>query len=353
VYVVDFLVILLVLLSLITILGHVWLSILAFKQSPMWGLSVFFFPPIAAMIFARRHWEIVKGPILVHVTVFCLCVGLAVFLADSSIGVQLSRAVTGPELLNLDVISPKPTHSEETLENLAMLGSMLEDMSQQSEHEAQTKFIRLISEYIHYTNAGFTDRSRRYILRNITELLLLPELKPEERIHLLKLKKDLEGEKVAGMTRVTVSPLEKVEQRVSLTLNESLALKVSDIPRNPAAFQANSLVIPPKRAKSLNRVIYSPAISLKKTSKDPGMNPGEAMHRSMSDISSTKKISFWQAKQYIGSRITFLNLNDVEQSCFLTDVSKEVLECEKRFPTGQFSSQYTFSEVRFLKVYRR
>ena len=54
------------LLSIVSLVGFVWLCVLAFRQHIGWGLAVFFLSPIAAIVFAIKHWQESKKPFLIY-----------------------------------------------------------------------------------------------------------------------------------------------------------------------------------------------------------------------------------------------------------------------------------------------
>jgi len=60
-------IILLVIAVLLNLAAFIWLVIAAFKRSVLWGILVFFFSPLAALIFAITNWFDAKKPFLAYV----------------------------------------------------------------------------------------------------------------------------------------------------------------------------------------------------------------------------------------------------------------------------------------------
>ena len=76
------------LLSLIGLVGFIWLCVVAFKRHPGWGLLVLFLSPITAIVFAIKHWQDSKKPFLVYMGSFTACMAVVFYLV-STVGMQL------------------------------------------------------------------------------------------------------------------------------------------------------------------------------------------------------------------------------------------------------------------------
>ena len=59
-------VILIILLAIVVLVSWVWLLVVAFKESVLWGILVFLFSPVTAIIFAILNWREAKKPFLVY-----------------------------------------------------------------------------------------------------------------------------------------------------------------------------------------------------------------------------------------------------------------------------------------------
>jgi len=333
-----------ILLCMLGLVGHFFLVSLAYKKSRLWGLAVFLLSPIAAIIFSKKHWTIAKKPFLVYVISFCLTIGLSINMLKKSIDTQLAKVARQTRLAQNNEGPQNMGLSKKVLENLNTLEMALDAMSKQSEGEEDQKYIRLISEYIHYKKKGFTDRSRRYISRNIKELLLLPGLDAAQRTRLHDFKNDLERKKMRGVVERFASSSEKTgpDQVVTLRLSDS---RVSIDTRPPVLFS-------PKSKSEMQQENLGPSSFIEKIPGDIKVKGLRPERERPVYISPTKKISFEQARHYIGSQITFTDLNDIQQTCFLVGFSSKGLECEKRFTAGTFSTQYSRSEVKSLSVFR-
>ncbi len=358
----DFLDVLVVLLFLAGIVGYFWLLSFAYKQSRLWGLAVFFLSPIAAIVFAKKHWKVAKKPFLVYVSSFCLALGLSMLTAYSSIDLEPSKMARQTEFSQNGGPPKNPVLTKKALENLDTVDGLLaqmsrqakqmsqqaKQMSQQAKDEDEQKFIRLISSYVRYKKSGFTDRSRRYIMRNATELLLLPGLAPEQRTRLREVIEDLEGKKVKDVAKVSGSTLKYTEQRAARILNESPAIRTSDdlSPPTPLFLKASEV------STEIKQQEQSSSSFNKKISEQTQAQSRRREMELNEDLPSTKKISFRQAQQYIGSQISFINSSGFEEKCFLLGVSSAEIECEKRFKSGTFSTRYSRSEVQSLKVFK-
>jgi len=55
------------LLGLVTLVGYIWLVVVAFKRSVGWGIGVLLLSPISAIVFAVKYWQESKKPFLVFI----------------------------------------------------------------------------------------------------------------------------------------------------------------------------------------------------------------------------------------------------------------------------------------------
>jgi len=58
---------------LLAVVGGIWLLVLAFKKSLVWGLASFFIGPVL-LVFAIMHWEVSKKPFLIWLAGFVLII---------------------------------------------------------------------------------------------------------------------------------------------------------------------------------------------------------------------------------------------------------------------------------------
>jgi hypothetical protein len=69
------------LVSIVSLVGFVWLCVKAFREHIGWGLAVFFLSPVGAIVFAIKHWEDSKKPFLIYAgsTVMFFVLAIAAF----------------------------------------------------------------------------------------------------------------------------------------------------------------------------------------------------------------------------------------------------------------------------------
>ena len=79
-------------LFLVSLIGYVWLVILAFKRSVGWGFGVLLLSPISAAIFGLKYWYIAKKPFLVYMGSFVAAVGLSFSVFASWGGMEMMGA---------------------------------------------------------------------------------------------------------------------------------------------------------------------------------------------------------------------------------------------------------------------
>lgn len=64
--------------TLISLIGYIWLVVVGFNRSVVWGLLVLFFSPISAIIFAATNWYSAKKAFLVYAASMVLIIGASV-----------------------------------------------------------------------------------------------------------------------------------------------------------------------------------------------------------------------------------------------------------------------------------
>jgi hypothetical protein len=77
------------LVSIVSLVGFVWLCVVAFKEHVGWGLAVFFLSPIAAIVFAIKHWQESKKPFLVYAGSTAAFFVLAIFAFSAMGGFEM------------------------------------------------------------------------------------------------------------------------------------------------------------------------------------------------------------------------------------------------------------------------
>jgi len=97
----SFLPILINILVLAAFVGYIWLVVVAFKHSLLWGFLVLFLSPITAPIFAIKNWEDAKRPFLVYMGPFASAFALGIFLffyVSASMVAMVGEAAQGVEM---------------------------------------------------------------------------------------------------------------------------------------------------------------------------------------------------------------------------------------------------------------
>jgi hypothetical protein len=72
-----------------SLVGFVWLCVLAFKEHIGWGLAVFFLSPVAAVIFGIKFWQDSKKPFLICAGSTVAFFVLAIFTFSAMGGFQM------------------------------------------------------------------------------------------------------------------------------------------------------------------------------------------------------------------------------------------------------------------------
>lgn len=66
--------------GLIAFAAFVWLLVVAFRQSALWGVLVFLLSPISAVLFAVKYWDEARKPFLAYAGSIAGCIVLAVIM---------------------------------------------------------------------------------------------------------------------------------------------------------------------------------------------------------------------------------------------------------------------------------
>ena len=73
--------------GVVSLVGYLWLAIVAFKRSVPWGLLVLLLSPITAIVYSLMHWFEARKAFIVYIISFVLCAGSAVFIyGDVGVG---------------------------------------------------------------------------------------------------------------------------------------------------------------------------------------------------------------------------------------------------------------------------
>lgn len=68
---------------LAVVVGNLWLIVLAFKESVLWGLGTLFLP-LVGLVFAITRWQTAKLPFLIALGGLVLCIAGAVLMSPGA-----------------------------------------------------------------------------------------------------------------------------------------------------------------------------------------------------------------------------------------------------------------------------
>lgn len=85
--------ILLLVFSLMSFIGFLWLAIVAFKRGIGWGLAVLLLSPISAIVFSLINWYEARKAFLLYITTFLLSFGTLIFIY-SQVGLGNMQRIT-------------------------------------------------------------------------------------------------------------------------------------------------------------------------------------------------------------------------------------------------------------------
>jgi len=93
------------LVSLVGLVGFIWLCVIAFRRHTGWGLAVLFLSPITAIVFAIKYWQESKKPFLVYMGSCVASVALG-FYMFAAIGTQMMAMAENLPADQADVVMP-------------------------------------------------------------------------------------------------------------------------------------------------------------------------------------------------------------------------------------------------------
>lgn len=77
------------LLSLVAVAAFIWLVVVAFKRSVLWGLLVLFLSPITAIVFAIKFWQESKKPFLAYIGSSVVSFALIIYAVSAMGGLAM------------------------------------------------------------------------------------------------------------------------------------------------------------------------------------------------------------------------------------------------------------------------
>jgi hypothetical protein len=64
----------------ISLIGYLWLAIVAFKRSVLWGVLVLLLSPITAIVYSLLNWFEARKAFIVYMVAFVVCAGIGVYM---------------------------------------------------------------------------------------------------------------------------------------------------------------------------------------------------------------------------------------------------------------------------------
>lgn len=318
-------------LAIAAFAGYVWLLVLAFKESTLWGLAVFFIP-FVSVFFSIKFWAEAKKPFLLHFAASTGAIVLAVVTAISAAGggepeeanVQLSQpAVEAP------MQAPEKTLTEEEETALVFMEKMIEVMEKLPGSEKQAAILKVTRKFIDFQKVGLSSEELGEYKAEVEAVLTRTDLNENQRENLQKMLQAIqneEGSLVAGI-QPSASPEKETEETARPALPE---------PTNVA--QKIPVNIPPAEPE----IVQKPQSH---GNHEFAFAPKEAALR-------YRRTSFVQAKNHIGAPVRFRGPRGEEKDCVLVQISTKRLHCRKTFSSGNFSFSYLEKEIKALKVLR-
>jgi hypothetical protein len=145
----QFLAMLLPLLGLVCFAAYVWLVVVAFKHSALWGVLVLLFSPITAIVFAIKFWPEPKKPFLLYVgsfsAYFAILLMFVVFLGGPMVkmAAEMSEGEVTEERAaqlmgeHIDRMESSGLMSEADKRDLQEVREQLREQSGQAEQEVE------------------------------------------------------------------------------------------------------------------------------------------------------------------------------------------------------------------------
>jgi hypothetical protein len=92
---------------LFVVVGNLWLLVVTFKVSVLWGLGSLFLP-LVSLVFVIKHWSVARKPIAVAIASIPFLV-VAVFVDPQ----HLRASTTAPQVSAADPTAPQPSPTED------------------------------------------------------------------------------------------------------------------------------------------------------------------------------------------------------------------------------------------------
>ncbi len=326
---------------LVSVVASIWLIVVAFKKSTAWGFGVWFIP-FVSLYFIYKFWDDAKKPFLVSMSSVLLAIGFlaASFFSNDNTVKPIETAVERPMESSENL--PKRTLTEEEAQALLMMEKTIEMMAKLPASDKQQQFLKVLRKANQFKRTVFSEGERATFRQEIKEMLNRTDLNKEQRQNFEKMLLDVEKQELPVVANPTI-PSQEPE------------IATADSGQKNAVVQATG------NSKNSNQVIVEKESDAETASlKDPislknpvHLNTRESFGKAKRIAAPFKRISFSQAKSYIGSEISFRGPRGNEQECTLVGVADKQIQCRKQLNSGSFSVSYKKGEVKSLKVLRQ
>ncbi len=328
------------LFSLFMFVGYIWLLVRAFKVSTGWGLGVMFLSPIAAIVFAVKHWESAKKPFALYLASLFLSVGLMTYKLVSSDLVQSTVQ------LSKDVEKGKVSQEEAG----RVLGGKMADqtfdiLEEFAETEGDKATLVLFRRYFDFQTNEMSGLEVATLIEDTEAHLGRGDLKPEQRQELIKMLNDLKTKQAVVLNTPTPSKKDDLQ-------GEAVILGESGLPNLNPGQEATPVALP----NVDNTPPVPGAIKIESSPAHPpleGVIPDFVLQMQNPHVARDRDITFAEAKQHVGAQVILMNTNGKDVRCYLIGVSQQEIQCEKRMSAGTFSSTYKKSDISSLKLVSR
>jgi 4-amino-4-deoxy-L-arabinose transferase-like glycosyltransferase len=131
-------------LTLVALVAFIWLTVVAFKRSMLWGFLVLLLSPITAVIFAVKYWQESKKPFLIYAGsvagCFVIVISMITFMGGFAMMAMANAAQQGE--LNNEQIYQFTGDTLNTIEN----SGMLDEQEQADMRDIKKAFLNVTDE---------------------------------------------------------------------------------------------------------------------------------------------------------------------------------------------------------------
>lgn len=315
-------------LALVSLAGYLWLLVLAFKKSTVWGLAVFFIP-FVSLYFSIKFWSETKKPFLIHtgasVGLIVMSVISFFFALSGAQPVDSNVQLSQPVMQGASQASQSRLSQEEQMA-LVFMEKTIEVMEKLPSDEKQKETLKVMRKFIQLQKTGFSVEEVHKFRVEIETVLNRTDLNKNQRANM---------EKMLDEVRKKEGPV-----FTDLQLSADIKRKADAMIRGIST-QSEATPVALKAPVVKKRSVVVPRVS----ENEPDFAQKDAPPR-------FRHTSFVQAKNHIGSAVRFTDPRGEEKNCVLLKIADKNLHCRKEFASGNFSFSYHQNEIKSLKVLR-